>query len=130
MTWQLPDIRIEYDRRNPQSRVDAVDAAIKTLDRHLLLTVRLSNSRPEVARTVTAQCFAQMRQIRLHSKQVKDKFQRKEFRRRLDRIEAAINHLHASTPRVKGSGALRVRSLTMPVRSVSSGGLPTLGKRR
>lgn len=130
MSAQLPDLAIQYDPKNPQGRVDAVDAAIKTLDRHLVLAVRLSNSRSKGAAAITAQCFAQMQQIRLHTKQVKDKFQRKEFRRRLDRIDAVISNLHSFVPRIEGSGPLHVRSLTSPIRSVSSGGLPTLGKRR
>lgn len=130
MEAQLPDLAIQYDPKDPQSRADAVDAAIETLDRHLLLAVRLSNSRSKAAAAITAQCFAQMQQIRLHSKQVRDKFQRKEFRRRLGRIDAVISNLHRSVPRFEGSGPLRVRSLSGPIRSVSSGGLPTLGKRR
>lgn len=129
MTFQLPNIPVEYDPED-HSRIDAVDVAIETLDHHLRLAVKLFESRSEEMYSITAQSYKQLQQIIRHANQVEDDFWRKELRRRLNRARAVIDYLQTYGPEVEGSGTLRSRNPTEAIQSVTPGGLPGLGKRR
>ena len=130
MTIQLPDIAVEYEPTDPDGRINAVDAAIDALDKHLRLAVRLFESRSEDFYGIAAQAHEQMRQVLRHANQVEDEFYRRDFRRRLHRAQAVISYLQEYGPYVEGSGVLRSRNPREKIQSVTPGGLPGLGKRR
>lgn len=130
MTIKLPEIAIDYESSDPNGLTDAVDVAICTIDRHVLLANKLFESRSEDFYSIAQQVHQQMRDLLRHANQVEDDFYRKDFRRRLYRVQAVIDFLQQYGPYVPGSGGQRPARPKGKVESMRPGGLPGLGKRR
>lgn len=130
MTLKLPDIDLEHDPKDADNIVLLLDDAIETLDRHTQLALRLSAAHSEDFYSIAGQVHEQMRGILRVANQVEDDYYRRDFRRRLHRVQAVISFLQEYGPRVEGSGVLHSRNPREKIQSVTPGGLPGQGKRR
>lgn len=130
MAVRLPEIDLEHDSEDADQIVIVLDSAIETLDRHTQLAVRLFAARSEDFHPIAEQAHEQMRGILRVANQVVDDYYRKDFRRRLHRVQAVISFLQEYGPYVEGSGVLRSRNPREKIQSVAPGGLPGQGKRR
>lgn len=129
MQAKLPEINIKDSPGDLSALTAEVERAVDSVEWHMALTARLYGRSPENFYGIAEQVKWQIKAIQEYAKQLGNTKARSEVSARLSRASATLSFLMDYPPYVESNGPSGRSLPREKIRSVTSAGLPGLGKR-